>query len=113
MVNRCAVIACEGGSCNSSHKHFLRELKFGLEGRLIWAEESVPAKSRLVKFNEFCLSAGEPARATLITLCNELRSGEHQEDKGSEQSGSKQNKMAAYTHFEAHIDNLNRGWETE
>lgn len=28
------------------HKHFLIELKFGLEGRLIWAEESVPAKKQ-------------------------------------------------------------------
>lgn len=32
------VIACEGGSSYSSHKHFLRELKFGLEARLIWDE---------------------------------------------------------------------------
>lgn len=37
----------------------------------------MPAKRRLVEFNEFCVSAGEPARATLITFCNELRSGEH------------------------------------
>lgn len=39
--------------------------------------ECASEKSRLVEFNEFCVSAGEPARAMLITLCNELRSGEH------------------------------------
>lgn len=37
-INRHTVIACEGGSRYSPHKHFLRELKFGLEGRLIWGE---------------------------------------------------------------------------
>lgn len=37
----------------------------------------MPAKSGLAEFNEFCVSAGESARATLITLYNELRSGEH------------------------------------
>lgn len=51
--------------------------KFGLERRLILREESVIAKSRLVDFNEFRVSAGETASATLITLRNELRSGEH------------------------------------
>lgn len=63
----------------------------------------MPAKSRLVEFNEFCVSAGEPARATLITLCNELRSGEHRRKtkalSGPAASG-RQNKRAACTHFE-------------
>lgn len=45
-IKRHPVIACEGGSSYSPHKHFLRELKFGLEGRLIWGEESVPAKKQ-------------------------------------------------------------------
>lgn len=48
--------------------------------------ECASKKSGLAEFNEFCVSAGESARATLITLCNEARSGE-QEDKGSEPSG--------------------------
>lgn len=101
-INRRAVIACEGGSSYSPHKHFLRELKFGLEGRLIWGKESVPAKSKLVEFNEFCVSAGEPARATLITLCNELRSGEHRRKTkalSSPAASGRQNKRAACTHF--------------
>jgi len=64
------------------HKHSRRELKFRLEGRLIWGEESVPARERDEKkagswnLMSFCASAGEAARATLITLCNELRCGE-------------------------------------
>lgn len=41
---RSRVIACEGSGGYSSHKHYLREMKFELEGRLIWSEESVPAK---------------------------------------------------------------------
>lgn len=101
-INRHIVIACEGGSCYSPHKHFLRELKFGLEERLIWGEESVPAKSKLVEFNEFCVSAGESARATLITLCNELRSGEHRRKTKARRSptaSGRQNKRAAHTHI--------------
>lgn len=62
----------------------------------------MPAKRRLVKFNEFGVSAGEPARATLITLCNELRSGEHRRKTkvlNSPAASSEQNKNAAYTHL--------------
>lgn len=67
--------------------------------------ESVPAKSRLVEFNEFCVSAGESARATLITLSNELRSGEQRrKDKGSEQSSSK--RQAKTKELHTHISSL-------
>lgn len=62
----------------------------------------MPAKSRLVEFNEFCVSAGESARATLITLCNELRSGEQcrkTKALSSPAASGRQNKRAAYTHF--------------
>lgn len=55
-----------------------------------------------MEFNEFCVSAGEPARATLITLCNELRSGEHRRKTkalSSPAASGRQNKRAAYTHF--------------
>lgn len=62
----------------------------------------MPAKSRLVEFNEFCVSAGESARATLITLYNELRSGEYRRKtkalSGPAASGG-QNKGDAHTHF--------------
>lgn len=98
-INRHAVIACEGGSSYSPHKHFLRELKFGLEGRLIWGEESVPAKRRLVEFNEFCVSAGEPARATLITFCNELRSGEHRRKTKALSSPAASKTKELHTHI--------------
>jgi len=109
-VNWHAGIACEGGSCNSSHKHFLRELKFGLEGRLIWGKESVPAKSRLVEFNEFYVSAGETTCTTLITLCNELRSGEHRRKTKalSSPTRKKQAKQKRCIHtFKAHMDKWN------
>lgn len=62
----------------------------------------MPAKSRLVEFNEFCVSTGEPARTTLITLCNELRSGEHRRKTKAQSSpaaSGRQNKRAAYTHL--------------
>ena len=56
-----------------------------------------------MEFNEFCVSAGESARATLITLCNELRSGEHRRKTkalSSPAASGRQNKRAACTHFE-------------
>lgn len=64
--------------------------------------EHASEKSRLVEFNEFCVSTGEPARATLITLCNELRSWEHHRKTkalSSPAACSRQNKRAGYTHF--------------
>ena len=80
---------------------FLRELKFGLEGRLIRCKD-VPGKCGLVEFNEFCVSAGESARATLITLYNELRSGEHRRKTralSSPAASGRLNKRVAYTHL--------------
>lgn len=63
--------------------------------------ESVPAKSRLVEFNEFCVSAGEAARATLITLSNELRSGEQRRKtkalSGPAASGRRKQKSCMHT----------------
>lgn len=55
-----------------------------------------------MEFNEFCVSAGESARATLITLCNELRSGDRRKTKAlsSPAASGRQNKRAACTHFE-------------
>lgn len=73
--------------------------------------ERASRKSRLVEFNEFCVSAGEPPRATLITLCNELRSGElSREDKGSEQSGSKRAKGGRQNKKELHAHILKPIW---
>lgn len=61
----------------------------------------MPEKSRLVEFNEYCLSAGESASTMLITPYNELRSGEHhRKTKGWEQSGRQSNR-AARMHFQA------------
>lgn len=62
----------------------------------------MPVQSRLVEYNEFCVSAGEPARAMLITLCNELRSREHHRKTkalSSPVASSRKNKRAAYTHL--------------
>lgn len=64
----------------------------------------MPEKSRLVEFNEYCLSAGESARTMLITLHNELRSGEHHRKAkalSSPAAGGRQNKRAAYMHFKS------------
>lgn len=62
----------------------------------------MPAKSRLVEFNEFCVAAGESARATLITLCNELRSGEHRR-KTKALSGPAASGKAKTKELHAHI----------
>lgn len=103
-LNMHTVITCERSSY-SPINNFLRELKFVLEGRLIWCKD-MQAKSRLVEFNEFCLSAGESARTTLITLYNELRSGEHHRKTkalSSPATITRQNKRAAYTHLQVHM----------
>lgn len=64
----------------------------------------MPEKSRLVEFNEYCLSAGESALTMLITLYNELRSGEHHRKTkalSSPAADGRQNKRVAYMHFKS------------
>lgn len=75
----------------------------------------MPAKRSLVEFNEFGVSAGDPACAMLITFCNEPRSGEHRRKTKALSSPAAKwyAKQKRWMHtFKAHIDEHKREWET-